>query len=196
MTYSQNAEDEIIAGLFGRDVGAVLDIGAFDGRTNSNSLALIERRWDAVLIEPSPSSFLKLLALHAHNPNVKLINAAMGVENTLREFYECADDQCSSFDPAVRDLWAKAGRKYRSYWVAQMTPAMLVQQVEGGYDVISVDCEGASFDILRALPIGSWVPKAIIVEHDARMVEICAWGKAKGFQPRELNAENVILVKR
>lgn len=50
--YSQNDEEAIIMRYFANRTGRLLDIGAADGMTNSNSLALIERGWRAVLVEP------------------------------------------------------------------------------------------------------------------------------------------------
>lgn len=193
MSYSQSDEEAIILAHVG-EKGYVLDVGAFDGRRYSNSLALIEKGWRGVLIEPSPSAFISLLELHGNNPNVTLINAAMGVENTLREFYDFPGDLCSTMDKDNAKLWADTGRKMRKYLVAQMTPDMLVQQIAGGPDVISIDTEGSSFDILTRLPIGAWVPRVLVIEHDSRVLEISKWGKSKGYHVRELDDQNVILV--
>ena len=55
--YSQNGEQKIILEYFqDKYKGKVLDIGANDGITLSNSRALIEKGWDGVLIEPAPSA--------------------------------------------------------------------------------------------------------------------------------------------
>lgn len=58
--YSQNGEQEAILKIFGESEGRFLDIGAYDGKTFSNTLALIERGWSGVLIEPSPNAFMAL----------------------------------------------------------------------------------------------------------------------------------------
>lgn len=58
--YSQNNEQAIILKYFGSQRGTVLDIGANDGITLSNSRALIELGWSAVLVEPAEIAFRKL----------------------------------------------------------------------------------------------------------------------------------------
>ena len=43
--YSQNEEEKYILEAIGEQVGIFLDIGAYDGETRSNTLALVEREW-------------------------------------------------------------------------------------------------------------------------------------------------------
>ncbi len=90
--YSQNAEEKIILEYFEKKhsnfSGALLDIGANDGRTLSNSLALIERRWKAVLIEPDADAFEKLIALHQGNEKVICYNIAIASEDGEMDFYK------------------------------------------------------------------------------------------------------------
>ena len=58
MDYSQNGEQLIIEKYFGDFKGILLDIGANDGETLSNSRSLIKKGWQAVLVEPSESAFI------------------------------------------------------------------------------------------------------------------------------------------
>ena len=53
--YSQNHEDDIVLNFFQNTESnkTVLEIGANDGKTFSNSLLLIENGWKAHLVEPS-----------------------------------------------------------------------------------------------------------------------------------------------
>lgn len=72
--FSQNGEQAIILKYFGvaqiearggyvaTQPGTVLDIGANDGVTLSNSRALVELGWNAVLVEPAEIAFRKLQA--------------------------------------------------------------------------------------------------------------------------------------
>lgn len=192
--YSQNDEERIILENAG-PVGVVLDIGAGDGRTFSNSLALIERGWRAICIEPSPFAFAKLLELHGSNKNVVLLNAAIGTENRIVRFYESDDTLYSTTRESQADAWAQRGMKYRSYYVPQVSVVTLLEQLGASANVLSIDAEGNSFDILGSCP-SAWAPKLIVVEHDARAVEISGWGRAHGYDVHGLNAENLILVKQ
>jgi len=196
MTYSQGREEEIILKFIGsRKEGSVFDIGAFDGKTNSNSLALIERGWTAVLVEPSPSCFLKLLACHEGNPKVHLLNAAVGVEGGIRRFYEFENDQCGSTLEKNAAVWKSEERKCREYFLPQVTVSQIVAQLGGGADVLSVDTEGTSYEVMASCPIKSWSPKVIIVEHDNRIIELSGWASENKYSVIGLNAENILLGK-
>ena len=67
--YSQNSEENIILNFFkGQRNGTFLDIGANDGRTFSNSLALAEKGWVGSCIEASPKALVRLRAEHYGRP--------------------------------------------------------------------------------------------------------------------------------
>lgn len=198
VSYSQNNEEAVILRkLSGMSPGVVLDIGAHDGKTNSNSLALIEMGWRGFLVEPSPVAFAKLLELHGKNEKVQLINAAVGTEERLTKFYDFGGDQYGTTLEATALRRSNSNSKplFATYWVPQITIRKLVEQIGVSADVLSVDCEGASVDILFSCPIGSWSPSVIVVEHDGRAVEISGWAREKGFEVGSLNAENVILMR-
>lgn len=196
VSYSQNGEDRIVfPHLSGISRGVVLDIGAGDPTKFSNSMALIERGWRAILVEPSPRHFAKLLAFHGGNPGVTLLNAAIGTENRIVEFHEAEDALYSTTSPAHADKWRGRGMSYRSYWVAQVTIRTMLTQLGGMAHLLSIDAEGISFDILTQCPLAEWDTRAVIVEHDDRIVEIAAWGRDRGYEPRAVNAENIVLVR-
>jgi len=185
--YSQNDEEKIIIEAVGNEnSGHVFDIGAHDGVTNSNSRALIEKGWSATLVEPCHTSFQKLFEEYKNFPEVTLINAAVGLENRLVQFYP---DPAEDFQLASTKELGGVG----SYWVPQVTVSKIVEQVGGGANVLSIDTEGSSFDILTSCPIDSWGCIAIVVEHDNRIVEISGWAKERGYSVAGVNAENVIL---
>ncbi|NBO23595.1 hypothetical protein EBU94_09705 [bacterium] len=73
--YSQNSEDVFLLDFwkqkFGNSKGTLLDVGANDGKTLSNSLLFIENGWKAHLFEPSNPTFQKLVELHKGNENVR-----------------------------------------------------------------------------------------------------------------------------
>jgi len=75
--YSQNNEEQVILSYFGNKIGNLLDIGANDGLTLSNSRKLIELGWSAELIEPAEIPYNKLIELYKENKKVKLHNIAI-----------------------------------------------------------------------------------------------------------------------
>ena len=61
LDYSQHGQALILRQLITPDTPRILvDIGAHDGMTNSNSRALVEQGWRAVLVEPLPMAFAQL----------------------------------------------------------------------------------------------------------------------------------------
>lgn len=195
MTYSQNFEEEILlnacAGV--KMPGYILDLGANDGVTLSNSRALIEKGWEGCLIEPDYEAFGKLAKLYAGQKGIKLINAAVDTEGGVKTFHHSKDGGlCSSIQKTV---WTPEYH-IQEYSVVAITPSQIIDQMPRGPDVITCDIEGRSFDVVAQFPYGSWVVKAICVEHDHRAEEIGAWAREKGYRVCELNAENIILVRR
>jgi len=75
--YSQHGEDGVLKAIFS-EIGAenkwVLEIGASDGLFMSNSRALIEDGWSAVLIESDAGKFERLQALYAGAERVHCVH--------------------------------------------------------------------------------------------------------------------------
>ncbi len=59
--YSQNNEEKFILEHFKNRKGKFLDIGAYDGKTFSNTFALVELGWSGLEIEASPINFVNLM---------------------------------------------------------------------------------------------------------------------------------------
>lgn len=93
--YSQYGEQEILLSHFENiSSGTLVDIGAADGITNSNSKKLIELGWKAFLIEPGKKNYEKLVNLHSNNQNVKLFRIGLGDENIKNSiFYTDKNDE-------------------------------------------------------------------------------------------------------
>jgi FkbM family methyltransferase len=191
--YSQGNEQIVLEQIFGRTIGTLLDIGAADGKTFSNSLALIEAGWTAMCIEPSPGQFIALKALHGTNPLVRLVHAAVGLDGHMVPFFD-SPDLVSTTEAAHRDKWS-AQTTFREHYVAQVTPAELLLQFGGGFDLISIDTEGTSTDLYFAMVAAGFNPTAWIVEHDGRQIEIANHAGQHGWNVRYLDGNNLILAK-
>lgn len=185
--HSQNREEEIIAEFVGAEVGRFLDLGAYDGKTNSNTLALAEKGWGGVLVEPSPVMFQKLFELHSENDNLTLVNCAVGAEPGLVEFWDLPDGYATAR--------ANLG-KGRPFKIWRITMEQLLNSIGGNFAVISIDAEGESFDLFQSLPLESIKPKVICVEHDNRLLELSARAEEHGYHAYHMNQENVIFARK
>ena len=178
--YSQNKEDEIVLNYFGDFVGVLLDIGANDGITLSNSRLLIERGWEADLVEPSPNAFAKLRAAtleertlvgdtfqttYGETDRIGLYNFAIAKENGVIPFYE-SDWHLSNTDTSLLSTtdvgeaqrWAKHKRPdgtrqtFTEIKVRAHTWAdsSLSRQK---YSYITIDAEGMDWEIFRQMDL-------------------------------------------
>lgn len=197
--YSQFGEQAAILAAFNgaHSPHALLDIGAFHATDKSNSRALIELGWSAVLIEPSPGPLLGLIKEYGHEPisqSVKVIGACVALEPGLVNLH-VTDDAVSTSDPVSHEVWREKG----GYYGAVLIPGITLEQISnqfGGFDFCSIDAEGVSVPIfLRMMDLG-WEPHCICVEHDNRLAEILQAATARGYCSTFGNGTNVVLVRR
>lgn len=195
--YSQNNEELFILEHFADRPGRFLDIGAFDGKTFSNTLALVERGWSGVCIEPSPSVFISLLKLHGENQRVKLLNAAVTVMGGFFPFYDSGGDAISSTLESHAKKWAAGyGTKFASYEVFTVALDELFGQYGYDFDFINLDIEGCSYAMFQHLPFARLSKTTCLcVEHDGNVNAAIQLGSQHGFRMLTSNGENIVLVR-
>ena len=204
MSYSQNREDEFVLRYFKNFKGTLLEIGANDGQTLSNSNLLIQHGWAAHLVEPA-SVFADLKALHANNPRVKCYNYGIGEAEGELTFYESGahvpggTDKAlvSSFDRSELGRWE--GVKFEEkrikvvpfdiFWLEAGLPV---------FDYISIDAENYDWLILQQIDLVAVGCKCLVIEWNGdymlyrTFVDYCF--KAR-LTLKVQNAENLIFVK-
>jgi FkbM family methyltransferase len=181
--YSQHEEEKHILEALGgaTEVGNFLDVGAWNGKTFSNTLRLVELGWRGVLVEPSPGPFHELLALHRNKPSLRLVNAAVAPTADGRpvRFY-LTDDAVSTSSEQFMQVWSRDIDYQAAYVIPISAEALVAFCIEQGYPpaFVNVDTEGTSYEITlalyQALRARSVFPKAWCVEHQTRY---------KSFQP-------------
>lgn len=200
MTYSQNSEDVLVHHYFGDHKGRLLEIGANDGKTFSNSLMLIELGWEAVLVEPSPTCANKIIELHKGNGAVTLAELAIGDTTGEFELHESgaiiSDDYSlvSTLIPAEKKRWEPLKTKWKSVKVDCFTWADFYSMYPGKYDFVSIDCEGFDLKILQQMNLDEMGVRCLCVEFNGKDKELFLEA-APGFRLLEENGENLILVR-
>lgn len=194
--YSQNNEEQVILDYFKDFSGSLLDIGANDGVTFSNSLALIERGWNASLVEPSPSAFSKLSQLHSDNSKVKLYQFAIGA-TTQDVVLHVNDPHIPNDDSLLATTKASemnrwGSLKFNETKVEQFT---FNDAFEGQkFDFITIDAEGVDLEVLQQINLVEVGCKLVCVEHNGNKVEEYRDYCAKyGMKEIAINAENIIM---
>lgn len=207
--YSQNNEDSVFSSIL-PERGNLVEIGAFDGKTNSNSLLLIERGWNAFLVEPSPAAFDKILKLHRNNDRVTLLNAAamIGTERmTMRllDFYESELSQISTISEefSKNDCVAEGNpwnnppyRKIISVGVRIDTILDEAKKRMGSIDFLSIDVEGLSSTMSMSFDPLKYGIKCVCVEIDKGMdSSVDHFYKRAGYSLVSRTPENMIFLR-
>lgn len=196
--YSQDREQLAILEALGGEEGArvnggtVVELGAWNATTFSNSRALIECGWKAILVEPSPNPMLGLLTEYGNNPNVTLIQAAIGLHDNLVRMH-ITDDAVSTSEAVVYDQWKDA----TTYRGTLCVPVISLERFAGQFgsgEVWSIDCEGLSVDIFKRMMVLKMFPPVVVVEHDNRLIELLQTATGQGYKCSFTNATNVVLV--
>ncbi len=199
--YAQNQEDKFICDFFEDYTGSLLDIGANDGKTLSNSLALIERGWSAVLVEPSPKAFERLQQLHKGNSRVQCENCAITSQIGEYGFYDTGDHLGKGDTSLLSTLELKELNRfgqvpYNKIKVAGITIKQLMQLTHTiHFDFITIDAEGQDVEILKQMDLEAMGCKLICVEWNSNKNTLdqihdymCGYNR---YYRAFINAENV-----
>lgn len=205
--YSQNNEDEIVSNFFGQFVGTMLEVGANDGQTLSQSLHFITKGWKAVLVEPSPKVFEQLIWRHQHNSNVKCYQVAIGDRNgkvTLHDSGELLGHGDKALVSTVNleetKRWASMNMPFEQIEVDMVTWSTFMEMCPfKTYDYISIDAEGNDLMILKQMDLDKLQCKVLCIEHNGLpnlLSQYSQYVEPLGFQKLSINGENIIFCRR
>ena len=209
MFYGQNKEDETINNLiiskYGSDFkGCILDLGANDGITLSNSRYFIENGWKGVLIEAGKSPYEKLMTTVL--PNTVVINCAIGNQDGFLTFYESTNLLSSNDVGLVSSLvadetqrWRKEGIGFTEYqvecfnWESFRNKFHLNSQ---NFDIISIDIEGMDYDVLIQMNLEELGCKVLCIEFNGiDRQKYVDYALKHGMTLVHQNPENLIFFK-
>lgn len=194
--YSQNDEERFILEWTPKD-GRLLDIGAWWPTNLSNSRALIESGWRAVLVEPSPGPMRVLLGEYGANNDVKLLQAAVTSHGTPITMH-ITDYPVSTSNHEVYSLWRTDPlTKYIGRLIVpSITIGSLLRDC-GSFDFIDIDAEGQSVQIAKQLleQPDAMLPQCFCVEHDGHHEELCRIATERGYKKFHLTAENLVAAR-
>jgi FkbM family methyltransferase len=209
MYYGQNKEDEVINNLiisrYGANFkGTILDLGANDGITLSNSRFFIENGWNGILIEAGKLPYEKLMTTVL--PNTIAINCALGNQNGSLTFYESNNLLNSNDVGLVSSLvvdetqrWRNAGVGFTEYQVECLTWDSFLDKFHlksQNFDIISIDIEGMDYDVLIQMDLEQLGCKVLCIEFNGKSIEkYIDYAKKYNMTLASQNAENLIFVK-
>ena len=173
--HGKDGQDLFAAALNDFKPGFFVDIGAYDGRTGSNTHLLeIQLGWNGLLVEPNPECHPELQAIRSATLDTRAIGSANDEWVTLE-----LDGQKSRIDPDGRSQ-RRHGRRPQASRTATVRTATVgaifeERDVPEHVNYVSIDVEGLESIVIRGLPFGRHTIDLISVEHNydtARRAEI------------------------
>jgi FkbM family methyltransferase len=158
--YSQLGQDKWIIGVVfpGVKDGYFVDIGAADGELNSNSKALEELGWTGVAVEPFPTNWSSRRCLLFK----EVVGSRMGDTVTFR-----VSGELSGIETTL-GKHREATTNARTVMLTTTTIADVLARARAPRFIhyVSLDVEGAEYDVLQGFPFSSHAVGAFTIEHN------------------------------
>jgi FkbM family methyltransferase len=162
---SQHGEAGIVAALVGDDWPRYLvDVGAHDGRSLSNSFSFLQLGWAGLLVEPLPAAFERLELLYRDRSEVRCVQAACaGADGEMS--LVVGDDAPLAMTSTLRA--AAAGKGKVSVEVRRLTGLLEEFGAPHDFSLLLVDAEGMDYEVLSGLDFDQWRPRLVVTEDRA-----------------------------
>ena len=203
--YSQNNEDDAYLKVF-KDLsnGVLLEIGAYNDKTFSNSKALIDLGWNAYLVDASPFCITQLFDAYKGQDRVNIIQSLITEtqKEGLTSFYDAPGSAVSSIHKEHtqkyfpdKEYVKKTSKEIFMPSISLDKLISFVKSKEGDIHFLSIDVEGFSAELAMHLNFDQIRPVCICIEHDNK--EQMIMGKYGNLYNILLhNAENLLLIRK
>lgn len=171
--YSQFQQDQFVYDVFFKDKtdGVFVDIGAHNGKTDSNSLFFENLGWSGFCIEPNPEMFDQLQSVR----KCKCLPYAVGDKNQILKFFQIKQENLSVLSGLVDEFSESAIRRINEYDL-ENTQQYDYIDVECktfdslidvyNIDFLSLDTEGNELKILQSIDFNKYDIDVITVENN------------------------------
>jgi FkbM family methyltransferase len=155
---SQHGEAAVLATIVGEDWPRYLvDVGAHDGRSLSNSFPFLELGWSGVLVEPLPQAFSLLAERYASRADVRCVQAACGERDGRMGLSVGSDGPL----PMTSRL---GGVGEIEVAVRTLTGVLDEAGSPRDFSLLLVDAEGTDDAVLAGLDFDRFRPRVIVTE--------------------------------
>ncbi len=204
---------DIYAEYFGdRAHGGFVDVGAADGVSVSNTSCFPAIGWSGLLFEPDADRFEACRRFYEDYERVTVVQACVG--SRVGEAKLFCDGSTATIVPEMIEVfnqipWLQASHlsedKYVLVPIVTLDTALRQHGWEPGFEVLSIDVEGAEIEVLHGFSIDRWAPRMAIVEccetHRDRALArnapaINAYFDENGYDKIYCDAINSIFVRR
>ncbi len=171
--YGLDNLDERLAQYIPESSGFFVELGAFDGVTQSNSLYFEQKGWRGILIEPIPPVYQVCVR---NRPNATVVNCACVSEDFKDANIEMTWAGLMSIVKGARksdeadDEWVRRGEEIQNIKRADIrVPARTLSSILDQYkaptiDLLSLDVEGFEIGVLKGLDFTRHAPRNLLVE--------------------------------
>jgi len=146
----------------------IIDVGANDGITISNSFPFVKLGWRAILIEPAPLVFKKLTANCGHYDNVLCLQVACCDKPGEGNLYFGSDgeDGFMSTLCTSENEWFNRhrGPSFVRVKTDSLTGILERYHAPDRPGILLVDCEGMDYEVLLGLDFRQFRPTIIVTE--------------------------------
>lgn len=153
--------------FFGKSTGVLIEIGAHDGFSTSNSWGLIKRGWRAEMYEPIPEHFDLLSRRYSGAQNVRLhLEAVAGHIGSIRLFLGgmLTTSNLETFSEYSEIHWSKPNLTNQECLAPCITLEEAFNRVNVDVDLLIVDVEGAESEVFSSFDSILVKPRMLIVE--------------------------------
>lgn len=196
-SYGLDGLDRIILNFLDSRPGFYIEVGAYDGVTQSNSVLLEAAGWHGLLIEPSPSSFAKAVRARpkAIVENAACVGAGFASgHTTITDVGLMSLTAESALEGGAKADWLDRGEGFtgRARQIidvpATTISALLDKHGVTSVDLLLLDVEGAEVELLRGIDFSRHAP-ALIVAEDAYDDSVQDYLKLHGYHRKHVLLE-------
>lgn len=154
----------------------IVEVGANDGITCSNARLFLRRGWHALLVEPNPHLFPRLVENVKAWPKAQCEPVACSDAPGALPLRIFADDPTGMLSTIHAEADTNRGRtrpvaEVQEVDVVTLTSLLDRHQVPSDFGVLSVDTEGHDLHVLQGLDFERYRPHLIITESDDQTEE-------------------------
>lgn len=189
-SYGLDGLDELIIDAVPLEKGFFVELGAYDGVKQSNSVLLERAGWKGLLIEANPGMYAKCVKAR---PSALVVHAAcvsldcVDTHTTITDVGLMSMTAESNLSGDKREEWIRRGEGFanrRRQDVDVPTATLSGICDEHGIsriDLLLLDVEGSELDVLRGIQFDRHAPRFIVAE-DAYDDQVGAFLAGRGYQ--------------
>lgn len=168
-SHSQHGEDVYIAPLIEpRSARYVVDVGANDGYSWSNSYAFVQEGYGALLVEPMKKYADKCRNYHHGNAKVIVEEVAILPYEGRTKFYISNDPKVDllAMTSSVRNVNFFTDKLVETEVACCPLDVLLARHnVPRDYALLNIDAEGVDLEALKTANLEAWRPSVVCIEY-------------------------------